>query len=70
VGVCHLGTADGSARGSHGSLLEMDVPLLLAGAGVRRHDRQRRPELVDVAPTIAALLGTRAPTHAQGRSLV
>jgi arylsulfatase A-like enzyme len=59
----------GEWRGAHGSLREMSVPLLLAGAGVRPGLRLRRPRLVDVAPTVAALLGTRPPAHAQGRDL-
>jgi arylsulfatase A-like enzyme len=45
------------------------MPLLLAGAGVRRGDPPRDPRTVDVAPTIAALLGARAPADAQGRAL-
>ena len=60
---------DGSERGSHGSLLEMKVPLLLAGAGVRRDTPPQDPGLVDIAPTIAALLGTRPPAQTQGRAL-
>ncbi|MEV0381115.1 alkaline phosphatase family protein [Nonomuraea sp. NPDC050643] len=59
----------GQWRGSHGSLREIGVPLLLSGAGVRPGIRLRRPRLIDVAPTIAALLGTRPPAHVQGRDL-
>ncbi|WP_157245377.1 alkaline phosphatase family protein [Nonomuraea typhae] len=59
----------GEWRGAHGSLREMKVPLLLSGAGVRPGLRLRRPRLIDVAPTIAALLGARPPAHAQGRDL-
>lgn len=62
--------ADGEPHGSHGALSEIDVPLLLAGAGVRAGIAPRAPRLVDVAPTIAALLGTRPPRDAQGRALV
>ncbi|WP_146104098.1 alkaline phosphatase family protein [Nonomuraea solani] len=55
--------------GAHGSLREIKVPLLLSGAGIRPGLRPHRPRLIDVAPTIAALLGTRPPAQAQGRDL-
>ena len=63
------GPAQGTPRGGHGSTLEMRVPLLVAGAGVRTGVVPRDPRLVDVAPTIAALLGARPPADAQGRAL-
>jgi arylsulfatase A-like enzyme len=47
----------------------MRVPLLIAGAGVRVGGVPRKPGLIDVAPTIAALLGARPPADAQGRAL-
>ena len=47
----------------------MEVPLLLSGAGIRRDAAPRNAGLVDVAPTISALLGTRPPADAQGRAL-
>ena len=47
----------------------MRVPLLVAGAGVRAGGVPRKPKLVDVAPTISALLGARPPADAQGRVL-
>ena len=59
----------GTSRGGHGSTREMKVPLLIAGAGVRVGAAPRDAKLVDVAPTIAALLGTRPPVDAQGRAL-
>jgi predicted AlkP superfamily pyrophosphatase or phosphodiesterase len=59
----------GQWRGSHGSLAEIKVPLFLAGAGIRPGARPRQPKIVDVAPTIAALLGSRPPAQAQGRIL-
>jgi hypothetical protein len=46
----------------------MRVPLLIAGAGVRVGGVARNPKLVDVALTIAALLGARPPADAQGRA--
>jgi len=63
------GPEEGAPRGGHGSTLEMRVPLLMAGAGVRVGGVPRKPGLVDVAPTIAALLGARPPADAQGRAL-
>jgi len=46
------------------------VPLVLAGAGIVPGAIARDAQLVDVAPTIAALLGIPAPGHAEGRALV
>ncbi|CAN5840353.1 ectonucleotide pyrophosphatase/phosphodiesterase [soil metagenome] len=63
------GPDQGAPRGGHGSTREMRVPLLVAGAGVRTDIVPRDPGLVDVAPTIAALLGVRPPADAQGRPL-
>jgi predicted AlkP superfamily pyrophosphatase or phosphodiesterase len=63
------GPDEAAPRGGHGSTREMRVPLLIAGAGVRVGGVAREPELVDVAPTIAALLGARPPADAQGRPL-
>ena len=60
---------EGASRGGHGSTLEMRVPLLISGAGVRAGAVPKDPRLVDVAPTIAALLGVRPPADAQGRAL-
>ena len=61
--------AEGASRGGHGSTLEMRVPLLISGAGVRTGAVPKDARLVDVAPTIAALLGVRPPADAQGRVL-
>ena len=63
------GPDEGSPRGGHGSTLEMLVPLLISGAGVRVGGVPQEPKLVDVAPTIAALLGAPPPADAQGRAL-
>ena len=60
---------EGTSRGGHGSTREMRVPLLISGAGVRTGAASRDARLVDVAPTIAALLGARPPADAQGRVL-
>lgn len=61
---------EGAFRGGHGSTREMRVPLLISGAGVRVGAVPRNAGLVDVAPTIAALLGARPPADAKGRALV
>lgn len=59
----------GKERGSHSSLSEIELPLLLAGAGVRRGAPPQEAGLIDIAPTIAHLLGVRPPAQAQGRAL-
>ncbi len=61
--------AGGGTGGAHGSAEEIEVPLLLSGAGIRRDAAPRNPRLVDVAPTICDLLGVRPPKDAQGRVL-
>ena len=60
------------ARGGHGGTEPevSHVPLVLAGSGIVAGDRPRDARLVDLAPTIAALLGVAAPGHAEGRTLV
>jgi arylsulfatase A-like enzyme len=68
-GFLSPGESAGAARGAHGSTREMPVPLLLSGAGIRQNSAPRDPRLVDVAPTVCALLGTRPPKDAQGRVL-
>lgn len=60
---------EGALRGGHGSTREMRVPFLISGAGVRPGVAPRNPRLVDVAPTIAALLGASPPADARGRVL-
>lgn len=59
----------GEWRGSHGSTVETEVPFLVSGAGFRRDVAPEQPSLVDVAPTIAALLGVVPPDDAEGRVL-
>ena len=58
----------GTLKAAHGSRAELDVPLYLAGAGVRR-TKPSQPRIIDVAPTISALLGMPCPAQAQGRPL-
>jgi arylsulfatase A-like enzyme len=43
---------------------------MLAGAGIAPGAVARDPRLIDVAPTVAALLGVPAPGHAEARALV
>lgn len=59
-------------RGGHGGVEPevVDVPLIMAGAGIKRGASFQDARLIDVAPTIAALLGARPPGHALGRTLV
>lgn len=60
------------APGGHGGLEPdvMQVPLVLAGAGVVKGAAVCDARSIDVAPTVAALLGIPAPGHAEGRALV
>ncbi len=63
---------DAQAQGtSHGSpySYDTDVPLLFFGAGVRPGLHERPAGTVDLAPTLAALLGLRLPAEIDGRSL-
>jgi len=46
------------------------VPLILAGRGIVPGATARDARLIDLAPTVAALLGVPAPHHAEGRALV
>ena len=48
----------------------MEVPLVMAGAGIRKGAAITGARLIDVAPTVAALLGLPAPAHGLGRTLV
>ncbi|MDX2092094.1 MAG: alkaline phosphatase family protein [Kofleriaceae bacterium] len=61
-----------TARGGHGGVEPevTSVPLILAGAGVASGSTASNASLVDVAPTVATLLGLPAPGHALGRSLL
>lgn len=57
--------------GGHGGPEEavMHVPLVLAGAGIRAGARGASRQ-VDVAPTLATLLGLAVPSSSQGRPLL
>jgi hypothetical protein len=58
--------------GGHGGVEPevMAVPLILAGAGVTHDAYIPDARLIDVAPTVAALLGIPAPGHGLGVTLV
>ncbi|HEY4176042.1 MAG TPA: alkaline phosphatase family protein [Kofleriaceae bacterium] len=61
-----------TARGGHGGM-EADVlavPFIAAGAGILPGSAPHDARLIDVAPTVAALLGMPAPGHGLGRTLV
>ncbi len=47
----------------------MSVPLIFAGAGIDRDGTALDARLIDVAPTVSALLGMPAPGHGLGRTL-
>lgn len=57
--------------GGHGGVEPevLDVPLVMAGAGVRPGAQPLDAGLIDVAPTVAALLAMPAPGHGLGRTL-
>jgi hypothetical protein len=59
-------------RGGHGGIEPevLAVPLIAAGAGIRSGASAEDAHLVDVAPTVSALLGIPAPGHGLGRTLV
>jgi arylsulfatase A-like enzyme len=56
---------------NHGSPWAYDthVPLLWFGPGVAPGTHQARVSVADIAPTLAQLLGVRAPAGSQGRVL-
>ena len=58
--------------GGHGGIEPevMTVPLIAAGAGIRPGASPVDARLIDIAPTVSALLGIPAPGHGLGRTLV
>ncbi len=48
---------------------EMLATLILAGPGVRHLDRRQPINVVDIAPTLAYILGIPVPAHAEGNIL-
>jgi hypothetical protein len=60
-----------TGRGGHGGVEPevVAVPLIAAGAGIRPGAAALDARLIDVAPTVSALLGLPAPGHGLGRTL-
>jgi hypothetical protein len=60
-----------SNRGGHGGIEPevLTVPFIAAGAGVQPGATPIDARLIDVAPTVAALLGIASPGHGLGRTL-
>jgi hypothetical protein len=58
-------------RGGHGGIEPevMTVPLIAAGAGIVPGATAIDARLIDIAPTVSALLGIAAPGHGLGRTL-
>ncbi len=58
-------------RGGHGGVEPevMSVPLIAAGAGIKAGAAASDAHLIDLAPTVSALLGIPAPGHGLGRTL-
>jgi len=63
---------EGPIAAMHGSPWRYDthVPIIFSGPGIDAQTIQRRVHPVDVAPTLAALLGMTPPGSAQGSPLV
>jgi predicted AlkP superfamily pyrophosphatase or phosphodiesterase len=64
-----FGATPAGPVGRHGASTELEVAFAIAGAGVRPNAAPSEPRHVDVAPTIAALLGIEPPSGTQGRVL-
>jgi len=60
-----------TGRGGHGGVEPevLTVPLIAAGAGIRPGATAIDARLIDLAPTVSALLGVPAPGHGLGRTL-
>ncbi|WP_407319782.1 alkaline phosphatase family protein [Isoptericola halotolerans] len=64
-----FGSTPRRAAGRHGTRAELQVAFALAGAGIAPGRAPSDPRHVDVAPTVAALLGISPPAGAEGRVL-
>jgi arylsulfatase A-like enzyme len=62
---------DQSMGTTHGTVFDYDshVPLIVAGPGVAARQHDERAATVDLAPTLAALLGIKAAAELDGRDL-
>jgi len=58
----------GSTHGS-GNSYDTHVPLLFYGKGIRKGETYKKTEIVDIAPTISALLGISFPNGCSGKPL-
>ena len=58
----------GSTHGS-GNSYDTHVPLLFYGNGIKKGETYKKTEIVDVAPTISALLGISFPNGCSGKPL-
>jgi len=60
-----------TGRGGHGGIEPevLAVPLIAAGAGIRPGAAPVDARLIDIPPTVSALLGLPAPGHGLGRTL-
>lgn len=60
-----------TGRGGHGGIEPevLTVPLIAAGAGIRPGATASDARLIDIAPTVSALLALPAPGHGLGRTL-
>ncbi len=58
-------------NGGHGGLEPevITVPLIAAGAGIETNGRPQDARLIDIAPTVSALLAIPSPGHGLGRTL-
>jgi hypothetical protein len=58
-------------RGGHGGVEPevMTVPFIAVGAGIKPGASANDARLIDIAPTVAALLGIAAPGHGLGRTM-
>jgi hypothetical protein len=59
-------------KGGHGGYTdtEMNVPLILSGCGINRSSKIKFARTIDIAPTVAFLLGVPHPKNADGRILI
>lgn len=67
-GVIGSSLRTGSTHGS-GYNYDTHVPLIFYGTGIRHGQTTQRSEIVDIAPTISALLGIQFPNGATGKPL-
>lgn len=67
----HATISYGKTGSTHGSGLNYDthVPLIFYGHGIKRGQTLQKTRIVDVAPTISALLGISFPNAATGQPL-